>query len=242
MSLPVVAAIIIALIVISLVVSSISYTRQKALAERQKQLQALKSEIAELSGYQHLILSVDDQYEIAVFIQKQLLELLIQAQDIAPADAELSLMLANETQTLEALINEQRTATVSLVKQSDEELRGTKLELGKISKSLDIYTNKGLLSASNNQAFKERIKRIQLDLDVSSHKAQAEAYGERQDIALYLNHLKQARNALTKSPLNFVDKNEQIKALSDQISEVQRTNKVVQSESNTDTSDNERKE
>lgn len=228
MSLAFIAATIIALIVISLVVSSISYTRQKALEERQKQLHALKREIAELSGHQDLILSVDEHYEIALFLQKQLLKLLTQAQDIAPADADLSLMLASETQKFEALSNEKRTATVSLVKQSDEALRGTKLELAKVSKSLDIYTNKGLLSASNNRAFKERIKRIQLDVDVSSHMAQAETYGERKDIALHLNHLKQARNALSKSPLNFAGKNEQIKTLSAQITEVQRTNQVVQ--------------
>lgn len=236
MSISLIAGIIVSLVVVSLVVSSISYSRQKAIAQRQKQLKKLKAEAQELIVHQQLMLSVDSEYDIILLLQKQLLKLLVLAQDLAPEDPEVATALARENNSLRDYLDGNRHTHIDIVRRSDEELAQSKLQLGQVAKQIDLMTNKGLISTSVNKVLRDRIKHIQLEMDVASHQAQADAYAEQDDVVLYQNHLKQARDALAKSPLHFEDKNAQIKALTDLINEVKRTNKIVRRDDSVDKS------
>ena len=242
MSISLIAGIIVSLVVISLVVSSISYSRQKAIAQRQKQLKRLKTEAQELLIHQQLLLGVDTEYDIILLLQKQLLKLLVQAQELAPEDPEVATALARENNNLRDYLDGNRHIPLDIIRRSDEELAQSKLQLGQVAKQIDLMTNKGLISASVNKVLRDRIKRIQLDMDVASHQAQADAYAEQNDVVLYQNHLKQARDALAKSPLHFDEKNAQIKDLTDLINEVKRTNKIVKRDSSENEQNNNRQQ
>lgn len=234
MSMSLIAGLIAAVVVLSVIVSAISYSRQKSIAERQKRLKLFKQEAQDLITLQQTLLRFDEHYDILQLFQKQISKLLLQAQDLAPGDRELAAQLAQEGVLLKQFQASQRNNSVDLVCRSDKELAQNKLALAKVSKGLDILANKGVCNRSLANEYKQHIKRLQLDLEVSSHEAQAQDYAERNDVVMYQNHLKQARDALSKSNLNFDGKNERIRQLSDIIAEAKKHNKIVPLDQNAD--------
>ena len=227
MSITIISGVIVALVVISLVVSSISYNRQKAIAHRNKMLAKLRANTVDFASCIQLLLQVDEEYEILILFQKQLLKLLLNIQELASDDPKIASELIKEQNNLMAFKEGKRQTKVSLVETSNEDLTSTKMQLGRISKQLDIFRNKGLVSSDKCDGLKEHIRKIQVCLDVESHKAQANHYALENDVALNLNHLQQARDALTKSSVQFDEKQAQIKELTDMINEIRKTNKVI---------------
>jgi len=227
MTVPFIAGAIILVVLISLVVSSISYSRQKSLAAKQAALQQCKTQAMEFLQLTQILLNKDESYELLRLLHTQALSCLKKASHIAPEDPEVLNLLKRETLRMQSYAQEQRSEEIQLAEESDEALKSTHMRLSQVSKALDILSNKGKISPADHQAYKTHIRTLQLNIDVASHREQAQAYAQRGDIVLYQTHLKQARDALSKSKLEFDGKLEQIKELSDKIAEVKRTNKVT---------------
>lgn len=227
MSISLIAGIIIFLVVVSLVVSSISYNRQKAIAERVKKIKQYKSEAKELLNHIYLLLNIDEDYSLLLTLQRALVAALSNAQDLDASDAEINQAVANERTRLAQFKDAQRVQEVEVAQDSDEALAKCTSQIAQLNKLLDIMANGGRIPLNQAASHKEHLRKLLLDLNVESHFKQASIYGEQGDVALFLTHMKQARDALSKSSLTFDGKNERIKMLSERIDAARKNNKII---------------
>ncbi len=217
---------IVILIIASIVISAVTYSRQQAYKAKQKKLSQLKSRSDEVLGHLRLLLQVDDQYDIIVSLQQQLVRFLKAAYALEPADQLISKNLATQTQNL-ALYKEGRRANpIECFMSSDSELNNAQLQLGQVSKYLDICRNRNWITVREHDAMNKRLQRLKLDLLLNTHVYQAEKCGQSGDMVMYQLHLKQARDALSKSKSEYPDKNARVKELSDMLNYSKRTNKM----------------
>lgn len=227
MSISLIAGVIILLVICSLIVSSISYSRQKAIAQRRKEIARYKQTIEELSEYRNFLLKVDPDYDILTLLQKQLLHAVEQILDRVPDDQQMQRRTDVENALLQQIMQQQRNKPLAQVMESDEELSQAKKNLSSIAKHLDLSRNSGTLSPASHQNFTVHIKNIGLLIDVESHQHQAQLFAEQGDVVLYLTHLKQARDALRKAPIESEEKNHRIRQLTEVLNETKRTNKIT---------------
>lgn len=217
---------IVVLIFASLIISAVSYSRQQAYKAKKKKLFSLKTRSDEILNYLRLLLQIDDDYRIIHFLQKQLVQLTRTAKGIAPEDPQWSRLLTTYEQSLSQYASGTRSNPIECYVSSDSELSTLQMQLLQVSKHLDVCRNRGLLDTQTHEAMLAHIQRLKLDLDVNSHVYQAQQHGTEGDIVLYQLHLKQARDALSKSKLNISDKTGRVKQLTEMINHAKRTNRM----------------
>ncbi len=220
---------IVVLILASLIISAISYSRQQAYKERKKKLFSLKTRTDEILNYQRLLLHIDQDFTIILYLQKQLLQLIRAARNIAPEDAQLKALHISHEHHLAKYSAGKRDNPVECVVASDSELSNVQMQLLHISKHLDVCRNRGTLDSQTHENMLAHIQKLKLDLDVNSHMHQAQVCGTQGDMVLYQLHLKQARDALSKTKLDVPNKTDRIKQLSDMLNHAKRTNRVYAS-------------
>lgn len=227
MSITVISSLIILVILTALIVSSISYHRQKTIAQQRKDIARLKKTAAELIPYRDFIAMADPEYELLCLLQKQIVVALAGVLEIVPSDEEIRAQVASENKTLKQYLEGIRQGAINQIMTSEDELKVAKQTLARLSKHLDISRNAGTLSAAQHQRLLRRTQALSALIEVASHEHQAQQCADKGDIVLYQTHLKQARDALKKSPVEDEEKNARIKALTETLNEVKRTNQIV---------------
>jgi len=228
MSISLIAGFILLLIVGSLIVSSISYNRQKVIAQQRKEVARYTKTADELSGYCNFLLKVDPNYEILILLQRQLLGALEQILERVPDDNNIRQRAETEKLRFQQFKQRQRANDLEPIMISDEELSDTKRSLAAIAKHLDLSTNAGAMSPAAHQKLIIQLKNLGLLIEVESHQHQAQLYADNGDVVLFQSHLKQARDALHKAPIDSDKKNLRIRQLTEALTETKRTNKIVQ--------------
>lgn len=227
MSSTLVISLIALVVVISLVASGISYSRQQAMKKRKLQITKLRQQADELLGYISLLLRIDQSYELLIEIQSLAVRALKAAHQLAPDDQLITTNLRTQEGKLLGYHSAQRDNAVTCYVASDIELNQARSQIGQISKLLDIYRNKGSLTAAKCQEMQIHLQSLKTELNINSHLYQADHFGEVGDMTMYQMHIKQALDTLKKNGPDSKEKNERIRELSNLLTEAKRTNKVV---------------
>ncbi|MDX1451319.1 MAG: hypothetical protein R3183_02095 [Oleiphilaceae bacterium] len=231
---------IVVLILASLIVSAVTYSRQQAFKAKQKKLAQLKSRSDEVLDHLRLLLQIDENYDIIICLQTQLVRFLRGAIQLEPNDRQLAQSLATHTQNLSLYKEGRRPNAVECFVNSDSELSNAQLKVGQIGKYLDICRNRNWIGVQEHDQMSKHLQYLKLDLDVNSHVNQAQICGSEGDIVMYQLHLKQARDALSKTKLDVPNKNARVKELSEMLNYSKRTGKMfgqAESEGNVELTD-----
>jgi len=210
-----------------MIISGISYSRQQAMAKLQKKISQYRQQVDEVLGHIALLLKVDSDYQLIIQLQTLVVSTLQLSNSLSPKDHIISDNLRIQKQRLSEFKENKRDNQVIEFLETETELNQSKLQIGQISKLLDIYRNRGELSIDKSTTFNAHLKSLKLDLMINSHMNQARKCAERNDVMTYQMHIKQAREVVKKSTLEESEKNQKIKELTDILNEVKKTNKVV---------------
>jgi len=214
-------------IILSMIVSGISYSRQQAMAKLQKKISQYRQQVDEALEHIALLLRIDPDYQLLTQLQTLIVRTLQLANNLSPQNQIISDNLSIQKQRLIEFKANKRDILVIEFLETETELNQLKLQIGQISKQLNIYRNRGELSIDKINTFNTHLKELTLELTINSHMNQARKCGERNDIAMYQMHIKQAREVVKKSAIEESEKNKRIKELTDILNEVKKTNKVV---------------
>jgi hypothetical protein len=228
MSISLIAGFILLLIVGSLIVSSISYNRQKVITQQRKEVARHTKTADELGSYRNFLIKVDPDYEILTLLQRQLLGALEQILARVPDNNNIRQRAEAEKLCFQQFKQRQRDNALDPIMVSDDELSNSKKSLAAIAKHLDLSTNAGTMSPATHQKLIMHLKNLGLLIEVESHQHQAQLYADKGDVVLFQSHLKQARDALHKAPIESDKKNLRIRQLTEALTETKRTNKIVQ--------------
>jgi hypothetical protein len=212
---------------ISLVASGISYSRQQAMKKRKLQIAKLRQQADELLSYISLLLKIDESYELLVVIESLAVSALKSAYQLAPDDQLILTNLRTQEGKLLGFQSGRRDNKVTCYVVSDIELSQAQSQLGQISKLLDIYRNKGSLTAAKCQEMQIHLQTLKVELNINSNLYQADNFAESGDMTMYQMHIKQALDILKKANLDIDTKNARIRDLSALLAEAKRTNRVV---------------
>ena len=215
------------LILLSLIISGISYSRQQAMAKLRIKISQYRQQSDELLGHIALLLKVDPQYQLITQLQVIAVNTLKLANSLSPTDQIISDNLRIQNQRLSELKEKKREEPAVEFFETETELNQLKSQIAQISKLLEIYRNRGELSIDKSNTYNAHLKKISFELTVNSHMNQARKCGERDDVATYQMHLKQARDLIKKSEMEENEKNKRIKELNDILNEVKKTNKII---------------
>jgi len=227
MSASVIISIISALIVASILVSGISYSRQQAMAKRQKQISKYRQQADEVISHTSLLLKVDPEFTLITQLQSLIVSALQSAHNLSLQDQTIIDNLHIQKLRLQEFKDEQRENEVQDFLATESELSQSQLQLSQITKLIDIYRNRGELSIEKSQTFSTHLKKLRLDLTVNSHLHQAQCCGDKNDISMAQMHIKQAREVIKSASLEQDEKNKRIKNLTDLLNIVKKTNKVA---------------
>jgi len=227
MSISFIAGAIVITIVCAFIISSLSYQRQKAIAQKRKEIKHYKSVAMEISGYRDFIEMTDHEFDLLSVLQKQIVVALENVLERVPSDEHILRASQNENARLKQFRDQQRHQEVSLIMRSDDDLKSSKQQLAKIAKHLEVCRNAGSLPDAICMQLKRHITHLGHEIDFESHYFQAQQCAIQGDVVLYQTHLKQSRDALKKTNLEQDIKNGKLKDISDKLSEVKRTNKVI---------------
>ncbi len=222
-----VISLIASIIVLSLVASGVSYSRQQAMKKRKRRITMLRQQADELLSYTSLLLKIDESYELITQIQSLAVNSLNAAHQLAPDDPLiLSHLNIQETKLLD-IKGGQRGNSVACYVTSDIELTQAQSQIGQISKLLDIYRNKGALTAAKCQELQIHLQTLKVELNINSNLYQADSFAEEGDMTMYQMHIKQALDLLKKASIDNDKKNARIRELSTLLTEAKRTNRVA---------------
>jgi hypothetical protein len=201
------------LIILSMIVSGISYSRQQAMAKRQKKISQYRQQVDEILGHIAFLLKVDSDYQLVTQLQVLAVNTLKLANNLSPQDSIISDNLRIQKQQLNNFKENKRENEVIEFYETETELNQLKSEIGQIEKLLDIYRNRGELSVDKNNALQKHLNKVNIELTSNSYMNQARICGEQNNITMYQMHIKQAREVVKKSTLDESDKNKRIKEL-----------------------------
>jgi len=216
-----------ALIIGSLLISSISYSRQQAIAKRQQKLSFYKKTTSELSSHVKLLLNVDPSFELICLLQFQIVESLKQACKLAPKDTQLTSHLQNHAKNLNLFLQGQRQTEIVPYVTNDKALAKAQRQLSEVTRFIEIERNKNTLEEDQCNELIEHVAHIRLNIEIESCLHQAELYKAKNDVVMFQLYIKQARDCISKSPLEFEGKHSRIKTLTETLNNVKRTNKIA---------------
>jgi len=220
---------IVGIILISLAVSAISYNRQQAIAVRKKKLNSLHKQMVELSEYRNLLLKIDPTYDLICFLQRNILYALRNALELAPSDTDLNQQLQTQSANMEHYESGKRDNNLKPFFVTDGELNAAQILMSQLLKTLELKKNNNQLSASQHAHFVTHIHNIRSELEIESHLAQANNYAQKRDMVMYQLHLKKARDALKKAPLDSDVKNQKVKELTELLNESKKGGRIFSS-------------
>lgn len=220
-------SLIASIIVISMVASGVSYSRQQAMKKRKLRITKLRQQADELLSYTSLLLKIDESFELIIQIQSLAVNAIRAAHQLAADDPLINAHLHTQEAKLLDYKSGQRENKVACYVTSDIELTQAQSQIGQIGKLLDIYRNKGSLTAAKWQELQIHLQTVKVELNINSNLYQADSFAEEGDMTMYQMHIKQALDLLKKTSIDNDKKNARIRQLSALLAEAKRTNRVV---------------
>jgi len=210
-----------------MIMSGISYNRQQAMKRRKAKINRFKQQADELIGIISLLLKIDKEYGLICQLQNIVSSSLQAAHQLAPDDPLISSHCQTQSQRASLFNSGKRENKVNCYTTNDFELNQAMSLFTQLGKILDIYKNKGVLSAAKHQELSAHLQTLRVDMDINSNLYQADNFAVNGDITMYQMHLKQALEVLKKSTIESNEKHERIKFLSEMLTEVKKTNAVI---------------
>ncbi|KZY33943.1 hypothetical protein A3740_07675 [Oleiphilus sp. HI0068] len=195
--------------------------------KRKLRINKLRQQADELLSYTSLLLKIDESYVLITQVQSLAVNALKAAQQLAPDDQLILSHLRTQEGKLLNFKSGQRENKVACYVTSDIELTQAQSQIGQISKLLDIYRNKGSLTAAKCQELQIHLQTVKVELNINSNLYQADSFAEEGDMTMYQMHIKQALDLLKKTSIDNDTKNTRIRELSELLTEAKRTNRVV---------------
>jgi hypothetical protein len=207
----------------SIFISTIAYKRQQAIRHLKSQTRQLKRKIEEFAEIRNALLKTDPDIELTLIIQQQIIKLCDKLNALDPTNEQSQKTCENERLRHTQLTNGERDQPASQSLSSDTEIESVNIHINTLTKFLNSAYKKGRIGQSKYTALIHHLQRLKLDIDVTSHTAQANKYLDSGDRVLAQSHLKQAKEALRSSPLEYPEKTQQIRDLTEQIKQVMRS-------------------
>ncbi len=221
-----------AVLLVSIIFSSIAYSRQQALTLKKSQVLQLTRRIQDLQEALNTLLHIDNKYELIIIIQSQILALLEKKSLLEPDNMATKSLLEQQQLLNGSYRKEQRNNDISRKMPNDEAINLAHFQLLQITKLLQKYRSKNKISSAKYSELTNHIQKLRLDIEVESHIEQANTYQKNKDIIMTQSHLKQARESLRGSPLEFPEKAQLIRELTDRIKNVHKTSAIQITDSN----------
>ncbi|WP_250658482.1 hypothetical protein [Alkalimarinus coralli] len=214
------------LLLLSIIFSSLAHKRQQALSLKKAKINQLGRSISDLQETLNTVLQVDSSYDLILILHQQVLTLIEKKLNLDP-DNQLTQQLLEQQKLLNSQYRKkQRPVEVCRVMVSDEAINLANFQLLQATKLLNKFKLNKKISPAKFSELSNHIQRLKLDIEVESHIAQADRYLESKDIVMTQSHLKQARESLRAFPLDFPEKSQLIRTLSERIKNINKTNAV----------------
>lgn len=214
------------LLLISIILSSIAYKRQQAITFKKSQIQQLTRSIQDLQETLNTLLQIDNKYELIIIIHSQILAFLEKKLALEPNNATTKNQLEQQQLLNSSYKKEQRDNDINRKMPNDEAINLANFQLLQTNKLLHKFRSKNKISSAKYTELTNHIQKLRLDIEVESHIEQANAYQNNKDIIMTQSHLKQAREALRGSPIEFPEKAQLIRELTERIKNVHNTSAI----------------
>jgi hypothetical protein len=201
----------------SILVSTIAYSRQQAYSLRKSQARQLKHKLDSYQDMLAVLLTIDKEYDLILMVHQQILSMINKLLTLEPEN-DSYLQFKEEEQIRHTLFSGgKRTQEISTCLSTDHDINACNYQLLQISKLLISQKKKGIISPAKTADLYNHVKKLRLDIEVDSHIAQADNYLKNNDRIMGQTHLKQAREALRNTDIDFPAKADLIKQLSERI-------------------------
>lgn len=207
----------------SIFISTIAYKRQQAIRQLKSQTRQLKRKIEEFSEIRNALLKTDPSLELALIIQQQIIKLCDKLSALDPSNEQHQKYCDVERLKQSQYANGEREQAASQSLSSDTEIESVNIHIHTLTKFLNSAYKKGRIGQSKYNELVHHLQKLKLDIEVASHTAQANKYLANGDRVLAQSHLKQAKEALRSSAIEFPEKTQQIRDLTEQIKQVMRS-------------------
>ncbi|UZE97735.1 hypothetical protein [Alkalimarinus alittae] len=208
------------LLLVSIIFSTLAHKRQQALSINRSKINQLSRNIYDLEEVLNTLLHTDPAYDLILILHQQIIMLAEKKLALEPNNKKTQQQLAHLKSLNAKFCNKKRDNDINRVMQSDEAINVANFHLQQVANLLHKFTtNKKLSSAKFNELSKHILK-LQLDIGVESHIAQADRYSDSNDNLLAQSHLKQARESLRAFSGDFPEKAELIRTLAQRIKEM----------------------
>lgn len=214
--------------VVSLIVSGFAYKRQQSINEKKRQIRHLQQSKVDYQDTLNALLQVDKSTELACLLQKQVINLCERVITVDPTLEESRNNLEKEQAFLKQIKEGSANSNATPAKNSDEEIGVANLQLNQVTKLLSSSYKKGKLPKGKYVEFINHINRLRLDIDVESHTNQGERYADKSDWIMSQSHFKLAKEALRTTKIEFPERNEKIRHLSERIKELQKRSFITE--------------
>ena len=215
------------LLLLSIILSAIAHSRQQALSLKKNQLHQLTRRIQDLQETLNTLLQVDSSYELILILHLQILPLINKKLTLEPSNETTKNHLEQQKLTHTQYLNKKRENDINKAMPSDEAINLVNFQLLQITKLLQRLKQKNKLSSVKYSALLSHIQRLKLDIEVESHVAQANNYSDNNDTVMMQSHLKQARESLRTFPIEFPEKAQFIRGLSERINSINKTKTII---------------
>lgn len=208
---------------ISIVISTVAYRKQQAIFKLKSQTRQIKRKIEEFSEILGTLLRTDPSFELVTVIQQQIVSLYEKLAGIDPNDNNHQHHLDLERLKQTQFKSGKRQQPISQALETDTEIESVNIHINTLTHFINSAYKKGRISQSKFTDLVHHLQKLRLDIEVASHTLQANKYLENNDRVLAQSHLKQAKEALRSSSLEFPEKTQQIRELTEHIKSVMRS-------------------
>lgn len=200
-----------------------AYRRQQRIQLTKSKIRQFKQKADELIDIRNTLLRADDEYESIILVQSLILSNLTHAQQLDSENEHLRMEVEKETYYLDLYKSQKRENEINKAFDSDSDIQSTNIRLNSFARILLKAKKTGAVSAAKCADIARHMQKLRLDIEVESHLKQARSFLANDDRVLAQSHLKQAKEALRTSPLEFPEKNQRIKDIAEEIKSVMRS-------------------
>jgi len=215
------------LLLISIILSATAHSRQQALSLKKSQLNQLTRRTLDLQETLNTLLQIDKSYDLILILHQQILSLINKKLTLEPSDESTKNHLEQQKLINTNYRKQKRDNDINKAMPSDEAINLANFQLLQVTKLLQRLKLKKKLSPAKYSELLNHIQRLKLDIEVESHVAQANSYFENNDTVMMQSHLKQARESLRTFPVDFPEKSQMIRELSERIKSINKTKTII---------------
>lgn len=225
------------LLLLSIVLSAAAHSRQQALSLKKSQLSQLARRTQDFQETLNTLLQIDKSYDLILILHQQILSLISKQITLDPDNETTRNHLEQHKLINTSYRKKERDNEINKAMPSDEAINLANFQLLQVTKILQQLNQKKKISPAKYSELLNHIQRLKLDIEVESHVAQANSYFDNKDTVMMQSHLKQARESLKTFPVDFPEKSQLIRDLSDRIKVINKTKPTLNEDIESKTTD-----